>query len=107
MVEKHSQQCYKNSEKKVPLCSSDVSMSHIISQMLVSHTLKTVMLSRGEKKKKIYIYIYIEREREREICKPLSFHMKFLLSTIIWHWHLAFSLKYDVLFAVFNDITSK
>lgn len=99
MVEKHSQQCYKNSEKKVPLCSSDVSMSHIISQMLVSHILKTVMLSRGKK----YIYIYTERE----ICKPLSFHMKFLLSTIIWHWHLAFSLKYDVLFAVFNDITSK
>ena len=37
---------YKYSEKKVPLGSSDVSMSHIISQMLVSHTLiKTVMLN--------------------------------------------------------------
>lgn len=89
MVEKHSQQCYKNSEKKVPLCSSDVSMSHIISQMLVSHILKTVMLSRG----KTYIYMLYIYERERNL--QASF-FPYEILTVHYNLALAFGIFFKV-----------
>ena len=61
--------------------------------MLVSHTLKTVMLSRGEKKKKIYIYIYIERERERNL--QASF-FPYEILTVHYNLALAFGIFFKV-----------